>query len=71
VLLLLSLLYPKWLLNGLPAIIFNWQPSYITQLSVNDKAITNSDCFSNSGVDIVLGVASTVYNIIIKIYLLK
>jgi hypothetical protein len=56
-----------WLLNKPPAIIFNWQPSYITQLSIEDENITNSNHFSNSRVDIVLGVISAVYNIIIKI----
>jgi hypothetical protein len=46
--------------------VFNWQPSYITQLSIKDKNITNSNYFSNSGVDIVLSTVNTVYNIIIK-----
>ncbi len=69
--LLLSLLYPQWLLNGPPAIAFDWQPSYATQFSVNNKVTTNSDCFSNGGVDIALGAASAVYDAIIKIYLPK
>jgi hypothetical protein len=67
----LNLLYLRWLLDGLPAIIFNWQLSYATQLNANDEAITNSDYFSNSGVDIVLGAVNIVYNAIIKIYLYK
>jgi hypothetical protein len=69
--LLLSLFYLWWLLDKLPTIIFNWQPNYITQLSTKDKDITNSNYFSNSKVDIALSTASAVYNIIIKIYLLK
>ena len=71
VLLLLSLLYPQWLLNRPPAIAFNWQPSYTTQLSTNNKAIINSNCFSNNGADMALNVTSAVYNIIIKTYPLK
>jgi hypothetical protein len=66
VLLLLSLFYLWWLLDKLFTIIFNWQPNYITQLSTKDKDITNSNYFSNSGADIVLGTVSIVYNIIIK-----
>jgi len=57
-----------WLLNGPPAIMFNWQPSYTIQLSANNEAITNSNCFSNNGADIVLGVVSAVYNAITKTY---
>jgi hypothetical protein len=64
--LLLSLFYLWWLLDKLPTIIFNWQPNYITQLSTKDKDITNSNYFSNSRADIVLGTVSIVYNIIIK-----
>ena len=71
VLLLLSLLYLQWLLDGPPTIIFNWQLSYTTQLSTDDEAITNGNCFSNSGADMALGVTSTVYNVITKIYLPK
>ena len=67
----LSLLYPRWLLNRPPAIAFNWQPSYTTQLSVNDKATTNNDCFSNSRVDMALGAVNIVYNAVTKVYPLK
>ena len=71
VLLPLSLFYPQWLLDGPPAIIFNWQPSYTTQLSINDKATTNSNHFSNSGADMALGAVSAVYNTVTKAYLPK
>ena len=62
----LSLLHPQWLLDRPPAIRFNWQPSYTTQLSTDDEATTNSNHFSNSGADMALGVASAVYNAITK-----
>ena len=64
----LSLLHPRWLLDGPPAIRFDWQPSYATQLSADDEATTNGDRFSNGGADMALGAASTVYNAITKTY---
>ena len=71
VLLPLSFFYLWWLLNGPPVIIFNWQLSYITQLSAEDENIINSNYFSNGGADMALGAVSVVYNAIIKIYPLK
>ena len=71
VLLPLSLLHPRQLLNGPPAIAFNWQLSYATQLSVNNKATTNGNCFSNGGADMALGVVSVIYDAVTKAYLPK
>ena len=64
----LSLLHPRWLLDGPPAIRFDWQLSYDTQLSPDDEAITNGDRFSNNGADMALGAATAVYDAITKSY---